>query len=315
MDTINRYVYNYIYNSYNGNDAILVQYQTKDDRDVEDPLFPQAPADYSARKLFYGASEANIAVNGNVYQGPSLTIRQSDLDTIMLLDPDFNIQLEPLNVDPFSGTVDLKAYVTANRNLPQRSYTTYAMIVEDSLSSGPYFVTSVLRKILPMPNGVPMIRPWLVGEQDSIIQTWTVTNAALYNFSRLQAVVFIQSGDNKEVFQVVTSRNVNYTNPPVPIEQIPGEALDQAKEIYNLRLYPNPAQTHFTADFVQPLQGQNYRWRLFDVRGVLLQQDQLASGSQQIQVSVQDLPSGVYIFQVIDPQTGTTAQRQVVVAH
>ena len=315
MDSINQFVYSFLYNRLNGNDAILVQYQTRNENGVDDPLFPSAAPDYAARRLFYGASEATAIVNGNIFQGASLNLRQSDLDTIMLLDPDFSISLEPLDIDVFSGTVGLKAYVQAERDLlVPRPYTLFPIIVEDTLTSNNSMVTSVARKILPQPTGIALPQTWLRNERDSFEYTWQIFDAASYNFGRFQAVVFIQNIDpSKHVHQVITTRDVNYTNPPVRVENV--ESVEEARpQVFSLRVFPNPAQTYTNLVFDQLLEDEQHRWELFDLQGRLLKQGALASGTENHQIMLHDLPNGHYLIRVVHKTKGHTAQRQISIA-
>jgi hypothetical protein len=214
-----------------------------------------------------------------------------------------------------NNTVRASATVRARGDLPLSSYTVHMAILEDSLTYRqtivPFRINSVVRQLLPNSSGNTFTQPWLAGESLSLTENW-VFDPLSHRARNFSLAVFVQDEQTKEVYQVATSRDIERflrfitgTDQPTP------EAVAEWTELHQAKLYPNPAIDHSRLEFGQTLQ-RDYQWMVVDLMGRVLQQGQLPSGSQDLQLNTSNLPSGMYL--VVVRGEGVEMQRKLVVA-
>jgi len=78
------------------------------------------------------------------------------------------------------------------------------------------------------------------------------------------------------------------------------------------KLMPNPAKDNIFASIKSPLDGE-VEIHIIDARGVLVKSEIVGvhKGSNMIEVSITDLPSGFYLMQIPDAQTNQSTLRFV----
>jgi hypothetical protein len=306
MDVIDQYVYNTIYNNNNGRDVTLIQYQT--DIAAEDPIHAQYSVDFDSRILYYGVNaNSQIRIDGQTYgTGKSEDLSQWHLEYDMLQFPVFNIEIDPL---VFSGnTILINTTATALANLDSADYTmTFAITEDDVYNPRGFALQSVLRKFIPDATGFPYQQAWTVGQNISQSSSW------FYNFgtldpTKIEAVVYIQNNNTKDILQVATTRNLNIF-PPVGTTSEEGAASRQ--DILGMQLYPNPAENYFNVRFDNPLTN-DYQWALLDVLGRVIEQGIAQEGTVQMIVDTDKLSGGTYFFTIRNDNG--YAQRKVVIS-
>lgn len=306
----NQVVYNAIFNNYNGKDVYLLEYHL--DAPNNDPINADNPAEHNAREIQYGAlSPTNVIVDGNEYNGSYKNLSQNIFDYSMLQDPAFNIDIQSLTIVGNNATV--KTTVEANKNITSMAkYIVHVAIMEDTIELAGDTMYNVLRKFLPIHEGNSYTRSWLKGDTVQIQETWAGFSFSTYDTSRLQAIVFVQNDATSEVYQVATTRNLNFSNPcnncAIGVEQT--EANNT--EIFDINLYPNPAQDYFQVEFPAAL-NNDYQWKLWDIRGVELKTGQISKGESLQTIQTRALPSGSYIFGMYDEQQNVYIQRKVII--
>jgi hypothetical protein len=306
---------NLIFNQQNVHDIVLIEYHTELQPDA---LFFDSQAGNSARRLYYGANNAEVAVDGNAWLGATLALNAQQLDNEMLQDPEFSINRLNLSINQQTNTATIRAEVRAEKNLPaSMQYQIYPCFVEDSLSwltqLGFVNQMGVFRQFAPSASGLNHSRSWQIGDTIYVEQSWTIDISTL-NINRLEGIVFIQDS-TKKVLQAAQTRNLNVlTLPqyPVSIEHLE-QAQAQGREIFDLNLYPNPAVDFTTLAFDAPLT-QDYQFEVYDVQGRLLQRGKLNEGSQQQQIDVTDYAAGMYVVAIFDQQRTVLTRRKFVVS-
>ncbi|MCH2045636.1 MAG: T9SS type A sorting domain-containing protein, partial [Saprospiraceae bacterium] len=314
MESINNDLYAYIFNEYNGNDVLLAQYHI--DEGGSDEVYQFNTEDAGARTLYYGANVAQAIVDGNSYLGPTSTISQRRLDLDMLQDPKFRIEKDSIQIsyssNGLSKTIRVTGQLEALRNMPQDEYIIRVALLQDDVST--FLVQdmqSVFRKYLPDHPGLRYLQNWTSGDIATFDESWTSTQLQNLDSASLHVLVFIQNETTKEIYQANTSRNLNYTAPYDPISGIE-EQVEINQEIFEMNLYPNPAQNYFNVSFEQPLQ-DDYQWRLMDMLGRTLHGGTTMEGDMNFTVNTNQIPSGAYVF-VMQNEDGTVfAQRQVII--
>lgn len=311
--TINGSVYNKIFNSVNGLDVILIQYQTEAQGLVMDPLFSTNTADLGSRQYQYSAEPNNIFVDGRtIGDGLSESLNQLDLDYDMLQFPDFTIEVDtPVTI--VNGVLSTSATVTALVEKDSSTiYTTRVAVIQDSFTYvGSSHMLSVFRKMLPNNGGTRKSDGWQVGEQQFIAQSLTLSTLGQQvpvNETQLEVVVFIQdANDNvRDVYQAATTQDLNRYTGTTKLED------DMATEIFALNVYPNPSSDLFNVEFDKALEGA-YNWRLVDVTGRVLQTGTTATGTEKFTINAERLVDGAYFFIINSDDNRAYAQRKLIV--
>ncbi len=309
-------VYNQVFNSYNGLDVVLVQYQSGNAG--YDINYALNTADADARVLTYGLSSENrFLLNGMRVTSSNLSsdMRQQDLDQAMLQFPKFDINIGTI-VDN-GGSVSVTADVTRLESLPSDSIDVHVVIIQDSLATDSQNneKLNVMRKMLPDNGGTEFsTASFPIGVARTIAPpAWDYTtmqgrlsspNAAAQIPGRLEAVVFVQNRRTKEVYQAATTQDVNRF---INVDNV-ADAVGQ--EITDLKVYPNPAYSFFNVGFSQALEGE-YNWQLIDVMGRVLQTGTAEQGIETFQVQADGLTTGTYFL--IMQNEEVYVQRKVVI--
>lgn len=319
MNKINKGLYDLVLNPHNGLDVYFIQYHT--DRTSPDPINLDNSGDHNSRRFYYGVENGETLIDGGeIYKGLTKNITQEMLDYSMLQDPVFQIDDIVLNIDVPANEISVSTNVIAQQDLPQLQYAIRTVIVEDSLvrTTSDVFqkqllLHSVMRKMLPNHSGVLKNQGWTTGQMEPIQEIWTGVDFVKHNKNHLSAAVFIQDNNGNsgayEVYQVKTSRDINYLN-TIAVEET--EEADVLKELFSAKVYPNPAMDEFTLGFSKALQ-QDYEWQLVDMRGVRLQHGAIQKGEEQLQILSYDLPAGMYLINVYNQDESIWIQRKVVI--
>lgn len=326
IGTLEPNLYRLIYSNLYGRDVTLLQYQTP--LGGADSYYNQAQAETNARTLFYGVSESakKVRINGQNYVSTTEELvnnvngSHEYLDMEMLKPAAFHItiptvpQIFQAGTGAATGTANVVVAVKALVDLPTDPYVVHAVITEDSLrSTQRHNMMSVVRAMradvalgTDPTAGTPFERPWVAGDEVAVTLQWSFpTN--IYRRHNLRMNVFVQNNATKEVLQVATSRDLTVFNGPVNVDEL---TAGEGKEIMDFKLYPNPAQSHFTIEFDQPLEGE-YEWAVVDMLGRVLRTGKAQAGERTIQVDTDDFSAAMYIFS-INNQT-VYSQRQVII--
>ncbi len=324
--TVEANLYRLIYSNLYGRDVTLLQFQTP--LGGADSYYNQATAESNARTLFYGVSESakKVRINGQNYVSTTEELvnnvggSHEFLDMEMLKPASFQItiptvpQIFQAGTGAATGSANVVVLVKALRDLPLDPYVVHAVVTEDSLrSTQRHNMISVVRAMLAdvalatdPTAGTPFERPWVTDDEVEVTLNWSFPTSQ-YRRHNLRMNVFVQNNATKEVLQVATSRDLTVFNGPVNVEELaPGEG----REIIDFKLYPNPAQTYFTVEFEQPLEGE-YDWQVVDMLGRVLRTGKAQAGERTIEVATDDFSAAMYIFS-INNQT-VYSQRQVII--
>jgi len=314
MNNINQHIYQLIFGTPLVRDAVLIQYNTS--MPSNDEFNQQYSTGSNARLGDYGSnistgySVLDGVVNTNI-DNRSIALNAVRFEMDMLQDAKFLIDIDSFSVA--TNRAFIHANITAQEDLPQDNYIVHIVVVEDSLTyqggnSDGFMVHAVCRQMLPNASGTEFNQPWSAGENQAVAQVWNF-DAATFNYRNLEAVVFVQSINTKQVFQVSTTRDITAFINALGVATSPTEQA-QFNELQAMNLFPNPTTSHFNVQFQEPLKG-DYRWNLIDLQGRSIRQGNLTTGMQQLQVTDLELPSGTYIFTA---QNGSVyTQRKVVI--
>ncbi|WP_052598603.1 T9SS type A sorting domain-containing protein [Aureispira sp. CCB-QB1] len=310
---INQSVYNKIFNSWNGLDVILIQYQTEDLSLTADPLYLDNEPDLSSRQYQYSAQPNNIFIDGQtVGDGLSESLSQWHLDHDMLQFPDFDIQITtPVSI--VNGVLTAEATVEAlTAKDSSIIYTTRVAVIQDSFTYvGNSHILSAFRKMLPNNAGIRKTNGWQQGEQQLINEPLTLSTLGQrvpVDETQLEVIVFVQNANDnsREVYQASTTQDLNRYTGTIKVED------DEATEIFSLNVYPNPSSNLFNVSFDKALEGE-YNWRLVDVTGRVLQTGQTAKGTEQFTINAERLVDGAYFFIINSDDNRAYAQRKLIV--
>ena len=317
-------LYHTIFNNLYGRDVSLIQYHLKKYANDIYYGYNGMAAINNARRTWYGVGDVNqVRVDGK-----NLVSRTSDLlnypqleylDVESLQDPKFKLEFVGAPALIFNGSSGLTATVriTALEDLPLKNYALHVVATEDSLTSSGHTRMCVLRDKHLNATGQRYEQIWAAGESyDLVVQLPAVNAINNPVLSRIQLVAFVQNmGDTstvKEVYQTVTSRNLTQFNGSVDTLDV---SVDNIKdqlgyEVSTLKLYPNPTQQRFNVEFETALE-DDYEWQLIDMVGRVLKNGKVEAGTSLMQVTTEELSSGMYIFIVKNQNVYT--QRKVIV--
>ncbi len=314
MGVNTQHVNGLIFNQHNIHDLVLIEYHTE--LGTPDNLYYESAPGNNARRLEYGAQNAQAVVDGNAWLDNSLLLNGDILDTEMLQDPEFSIQGLNLFINQLTNTATITATIRAEKDLPQQLYSIFPVIVEDSISwlTQLGFVNQMgtFRQFLPTTVGLQRDQAWATGDSLLVQETWAISIGSVRR-DNLEAVVFVQA-PNRKVMQAAHTRTVDVlTLPQFPISVEYLEELQaQGREVFNVQLFPNPAVDYTQLRFDAPLRGE-YRYQIIDVQGRILSQAAIPANSQLVEISTENLAAGTYIIYVFDPLQSVRTSRKLTV--
>jgi hypothetical protein len=101
--------------------------------------------------------------------------------------------------------------------------------------------------------------------------------------------------------QAIQSGNENYT-PATPVERsftVSGVVGLEDELSEKVNVFPNPASDYITIIIPQAL--RNSSVQIVDLRGLVISSD-LVDGKENMNISIGQLPRGLYFLQIVDPQ-------------
>jgi len=318
IETIEDNLYHTIYNNLYGRDVTLIQYHTNYYSNDAFYLFNQA--DVNSHKWTYSITDANqVRIDGK-----DLVSSTSDLlnypqleylDIEALADPKFDLKFHGFpNIIINNGVLTTDIVVEAMQDLPSAEYTLRVVITEDSLQTvvNNHITTAVMRAMLPDYAGTRYSQPWATGTTDTLSITWPYSTTTHPNAARLGVTAFMQNVSTKEVYQVISSRDLTIFIGGVDTLDVSVDQIEDKPgyEVVNMKLYPNPAQDLFNVAFDKELDG-DYEWQLIDAVGRVLKYGKVQHGTSRMEVETRELTSGMYIFTMKNENVYT--QRKVII--
>ena len=293
------------YNAINQiNSFIPIQYH------VNDAIANQNVIDNNARALYYNVfvnDPPHTVIDGNIYD--SLTLPKGInqplgwIDTAIyrhvIIPSPFYIDSVALDVTGNTLRVSSTIYLRALDSLPMSKASRQAIqqaiaadkivvrtaIIEKVYLNGTDTLRNVMHKMLPSAAGVifDTNKKVLGGSAYS----YQATN--IQNSNNLDAVVFLQHIDTKEVYAVRSGSTFILVSTQKPLILNDNE----------FTIYPNPARDMTNVKFDAPIVGEG-NWKIFDTRGILLKTGNISRGIDQLSISTEELASGMYWLTIGD---------------
>ena len=172
-------------------------------------------------------------------------------------------------------------------DLPAGNYTFYAMIAEKTVNynapNGENVHHNVFREALPDDGGEAFTPP-AAGNSKSYSYSFKIDDD--WTQEETYILAFVQNNDTKEII-----------NSGTKFDERTSTSLNLLAEAKPLRLSPNPVQDQLIVDFGQTTQS-TASLKVYDTQGKLLLVQQVAEGTQQMQMDVAELPRGVLLVQL-----------------
>jgi hypothetical protein len=334
IEAIEQQLYHTLFNGLYGRDVHLVQYHTELSIDPTNPIpsltfdpryrHSQDAKDAVDNRIFvYRVSENNqVRINGgtgsNAVSQTSALLNYPELEVLdieALKDPVFDLDFVLPNGSFFidnAGTLTATIDITANEYFEDSLMLRLALTEDSVETTRSHLATAVMRRMLPDNVGVGYTGIWNKDDVKTYPLVGFIDPTTVVP-SRMELVVFIQDLATKEVYQVISSRNITqWIGAPVDTLDVSVDNLPslQEWEVVGMKLYPNPAQDYFQVEFTQPLEG-DYDWQLIDAVGRVLKTGQTIQGTENMQVETSELSAGMYIFTMKNHNVYT--QRKVIV--
>ncbi len=288
-------------------DLISLQYHTS--FPGSDSLNSNNQSDPGARVLYYGVGSIPVGiVNGGtdskyIYDFSNNIPNINDINLLSVKDAEyqFNIFSEIKN-SVISGTIK----VQASKDIPLRQTTVYIAIAEDITvqSSGKQVIYyNVVKKILPSAAGTPLRIALVKGQTVPVPFSWTVSK--IYNSDRIKVVVFIQDENTREIYQVASSNNKLFTSVD--------DLSEASTSLSDMEIYPNPASNLAIISFEKELMTESVL-NVIDSYGRIVKNIQVLPHSSLIEISVNDLPNGLYFVRLVH-KNGHSRTLKLLIAH
>lgn len=286
---------------FNVRDALTIQYHTAfPDYDYYNQSNPTDP---SARVLYYGVNEVKKAV----VQGNDLvlteSINQTQIDTIILQDAKFDITINNLAID-LGGPSSIEVTVTPNSTIStDDDIVVYVALVEYKVSpfgNDNISHQAVLRKMAPNAGGI-LLDDNLELNNEEI--SFSFPSTTIVNPDFMEAVVFVQNKNTKEIYNAVSTRDVNSIT--VSTENIQEES--------SIKVYPNPTTGILHVEIETGLPNHN-QYHILDISGKQIMSNRIQFGNNQFQIPMDKLPNGLY-FLLIEGNEGILYRQKVMVMH
>lgn len=202
----------------NTDQVVSIKYQTA--FPGFDPMNEHNPGEVATRLDYYpgvtgvptGIIDGLIPDVSPSYPGAPGAFTQQMMDDAAAVPASFDIEVT-YELTPSGLTTDVTATCTeaSSGDLRMR----VVVVEEEIIFSSPPGSTneseffSVMKKMLPGPEGLEMASSYAVGETFTTTQTWEYAN--VYDFNELAVVVFIQNDDNSEVLQAAKASGAEIT--------------------------------------------------------------------------------------------------------
>lgn len=289
----------------------------------QDPFNLDAPADPSARALYYNISKvptARLDGSGDS-QDPERTFSKwgqlaYDLRTLQLAQA--QIDITPVT-DSNGELTGVKVDVTPTINLPANTILNIALVESDIsvselsqtqqtlVKTGEGDFQDIVKKLIPAPTGIRFNSELQKGTMRSF-GPYTIDPELIKLYAPandLNIVAFLQNEATKEVYQTEVVSNVQ--DPPVVT------GLSEAVEAGLLKIYPNPTSDELHIELPASL-NQDIPFTLFDPVGRTVYNGEFVKGEHQKILSTRNLPEGLYLLN-IGAHDGKTVQKKVMVMH
>jgi hypothetical protein len=287
-------------------DVAMVEYHTALPDNDNFNIFN--PADPSGRSLYYQFSQTGKTVlDGDAITAMTTNFgwSQSDLDLVMLEEPEFNIAIDNLTIN--NGILDVTTTIKARKPLNATTRKVYIAVVEDGLSLNNWTHKSTLRKLLPSSAGTSLTNSWAIGTAQTVSQSWTF-NPNEVNGNKLKVIVWIQDNNTKKIYQSAYSGSPNV---PFDSTVVNTEVPLEIRETNNFSLFPNPNNGNFTIQFNQLVTVET-NWQLVNINGQIVHQGKIAAHQESVNIATSDLPKGMYFFRLYN-EKGISEVRKVLI--
>ncbi|EAY24833.1 T9SS type A sorting domain-containing protein [Microscilla marina] len=210
-----------------------------------------------------------------------------------------------------NGTLTVSATINAIEAL-DRKVVMHIAVIEDTVNIEGNNYYNAVRKMLPDAAGTFRAQSWVVGDSQTLNETWNYSAVTGLSPNHLRVVVFVADYETNEIYQAEVSdvlangreNDVNDEN------QVTGVVDDLKSGKWSI--FPNPAADQLNISF--PANGsaksltEDIKWEVVNVSGQTVKQGRWARGSRQWSLRVNDLASGVYIIKLSNRQF--TVQRR-----
>ncbi len=276
-------------------DVINIQYHTN--LSGTDSLYIHNPGEINARILFYGLTRVPYTfvdggTNANfnmLYDYRSARIDSNTITKRSLVNSGFRLSLNPV----VAGRVlTVKGYIKAVENASISNLTLFIAVTEKSnpgdFTGVPKNIEflNVFRKFIPDASGTLLKTNWIAGDSISLPEkTWTIEK--VLNSSDIEIIAFLQSADNKEVYQAFS---VIKPDIMVGIENPLGKEA-------RFSIWPNPASNIVTIGFNRPVNSESLI-RIYNIQGEIVREYRAGAGSSKFTIEDPGLKGGIYLVRV-----------------
>ena len=262
--------------------------------DTRDPINQVNPIDPEARALYYGISSSdNVVLGGNDFKGELSLLNSRALDTSSLKTASFAIEIDSLFRDPYS----VKVMVTP-RDSWEEELILYVGIVENGVIQASDTLDYVLRKFLPTAQGTRLSN--LISDVPQSLEfQWEVTDnippTIVQDPDSLYVVAFLQDPNSRAILQTARTGNPASFGKKIPTSRRPPFSE-------TLQIYPNPIQDKIWIKG-RTHSHQNFKLRLINLQGKIVYEGKASISSPDRVVNLPQLPSGVYLVEILDHST------------
>jgi hypothetical protein len=290
----------------NETNIIDLHYHTAEPSD--DPMNEDNPVVSNTRQFYYGVSDVPYSIiNGGTLSNQRIDfdryqLQENRIITESLYDSDFTLEVRSMLEE---NTLYAQILITALQNVPLTELSVRIAVIESIIQidagNGEIQYRNVVKTILPTAAGTTIYREWNIDDIVAVTDSWVLEN--VYNPDNVRVVAFIQNETTKEIYQAAfdTKGLVTSSNDE------PGKP-----DTGHFIVFPNPVKELAYVAFGEDI-GEETVLDMFNNMGAVVYSIKVPRGKNLLEISVKDLPNGLYILRASNPQ-GILWHKKIIVS-
>ncbi|MEI9921717.1 MAG: PKD-like domain-containing protein [Bacteroidota bacterium] len=285
---------------------------------VSDPLYKDNQVDPGARSVFMGVSAPPTTlmdgIRNSKFTGVYSQITAIEVDRRALVDPQIELKLDTATLVNIGGVTNVSNKIKPIVTLTARQAFTTPLLLNIALVEDVGSNRNVLRKLLFGPDGMTITNAIAKGETILRDKDIIDINAPVTNPAGLTMIAFIQDKNTKEIYQSI-SMKVGYKIGSVTVG-LGEEPSEEAVITNKINVFPNPASGKFYFGLPADVNGDYYKWRMSDQRGVIVRESDFSSMiNNELEVDISNLANGMYIVIIEGPDKSVAYHKVMVMNH
>jgi PKD repeat protein len=296
-------------------DFYNIQYHIKST--TADPLNKDNEIDPATRAVFMSVSGPPTTILDGLrtppFNGSYVNVNLVEIDRRALKDPQFVMKLDTVTLDPTTTPLVANKIHPIITLTAQQDFNT-PLLLNVALIEDVDGHRNVLRKLLFGPDGLTISNAIARGEIIVRDKGTIDINAPVRNPDGLTMIAFIQDKLTKEIYQAAVLKAPHKVGGTIiGVEE---EVSQESVITKSIDIYPNPANNRYFFRLPDGVSknGDNYKWKLADQRGVVVRNgDFSGSIGGTVEVDISPFASGMYIIVIEGPNNSVAYHKLMII--